>query len=273
VPYGKGYDHLADADAAIRTVSQLAGLRLLLLAWAWVGALSALDAFAYGGGVGSLGLIRLADLIQAGDHGTASIAHRWLSLVAELVRGTLTLAIFGHFIIGTLRLFGFNVFRNTYRPLLSETLIDFWNRFYYYFKELLAEFFFFPTYFSCFKRHPRLRVFAATVAAAGVGNVYYHVLVYLPTLAEAGASGALALMSSRVLYSSVLSVGIFVSLVRQQQRRGRALPASASGPTARIRRIAGVWLFYAIIQIWNVDPIHLTFAERTRFFTALFGLE
>jgi hypothetical protein len=42
----------------------------------------------------------------------------------------------GHMIIGTLRLFGFNVFRNTYKPLLSESILEFWNRYYYYFKEL-----------------------------------------------------------------------------------------------------------------------------------------
>ncbi|MEF8725082.1 hypothetical protein [Candidatus Accumulibacter phosphatis] len=39
-------------------------------------------------------------------------------------------------IIGTLRLFGFNVFRNTYKPLPPESILEFWNRYYYYLKEL-----------------------------------------------------------------------------------------------------------------------------------------
>jgi len=61
--------------------------------------------------------------------------------------------------------------------------------------------------------------------------------------------------------------------VRQQSARGRAgqsTPALSS--VVRLRRIAGVWLFYAIIQIWNVEPIDLTFSERTRFFLTLIGL-
>jgi hypothetical protein len=269
VPYGKGYDHLMDSDAATRARSQIAGLKLLALAWVWVGALWVLDAVVFGGGSASLGLTRLGELVAAGGGANAPIGHRWLSLVGELVRGTITLAIFGHFVIGPLRLFGFNVYRNTYKPLLSETVIDFWNRFYYYFKELLAEFFFFPTYVACFRNHPRLRIVAATLAAACLGNLYYHVLVYLPALAAAGVTGAWGLMSSRVLYTVLLAAGISVSLIRQQRIRGTR-PA-VPGPGLRVRRIAGVWLFYGIIQIWNVDPITLTFTERTRFFLSLFG--
>jgi hypothetical protein len=35
VPYGKGYDYLSDTDTTNRARSQLAGLRLLVLAWIW----------------------------------------------------------------------------------------------------------------------------------------------------------------------------------------------------------------------------------------------
>jgi hypothetical protein len=230
-----------------------------------------MDVVLYGNSPISIGLIRLRTLISA--PAAVSVADRWLILMLELVIRTLGLAIFGHFIIGTLRLFGFNVFRNTYKPLLSESLVDFWNRFYYYFKELLVEFFFFPTYGRYFKHRPRLRLFAATAAAACVGNVYYHVLVYLPELARAGAFGALGLMSSRVFYSFLLALGIFVSLVRQQRARGAsAQQIQVVSAATRVRRIAGVWLFYAIIQIWNVEPIDLTFGQRTRLFLSLFGL-
>jgi len=61
----------------------------------------------------------------------------WVGLYLELVWETLSLAAKGHVWIGVLRLFGFNVFRNTYKPLLAETVVDFWNRYYYYFKELM----------------------------------------------------------------------------------------------------------------------------------------
>jgi hypothetical protein len=48
----------------------------------------------------------------------------------------------------------------------------------------------------------------------------------------------------------------------------------SAGPLClrRLRAIAGVWLFYALIHIWNVQPVTLGFAQRGRFFLSLFGL-
>src|SRR5205085_6867278 len=98
----------------------------------------------------------------------------WASLLSHYIVAVLTMAVYGHYIIGYCRVAGFNALRNTYRPLEATTIADFWNRYYYYFKELLADFFFFPTYMRYFKTYPRLRVFAATFAAATVGNWLYH---------------------------------------------------------------------------------------------------
>ena len=69
----------------------------------------------------------------------------WLSLYLELIWETLSLAAKGHVWVGVIRLFGFNIFRNTYKPLLAQTVVEFWNRYYYYFKELMMECFFLPT--------------------------------------------------------------------------------------------------------------------------------
>ena len=99
----------------------------------------------------------------------------------------LRLAVKGHLIVGFLRLYGFNVFRNTYKPLLAESIVEFWNRYYYYFKELLVTFFFMPTFTGPAKRlrhWPRLRLLAAVFAAAFVGNVYYHVIKESEALAQ-----------------------------------------------------------------------------------------
>ncbi len=86
----------------------------------------------------------------------------------------LTLSIWGHIIIATCRMAGFKALRNTWSPLQSKTIAEFWNRYYYYFKELLVEFFFYPTFLRFFKTKPRLRMFMATMAAAGLGNMLYH---------------------------------------------------------------------------------------------------
>src|SRR6187431_953360 len=88
----------------------------------------------------ALNLPHLRELIASPD--AFRLPTAWLSIFLELFAVTLELAASGHMVIGCLRLFGFNVFRNTYKPLLAQSIVDFWNRFYYYFKELLVEFFF-----------------------------------------------------------------------------------------------------------------------------------
>ena len=279
VPYGKGYDHLerqraASAESLART--QLAGLKLVVLALLWVVARRLLSVGLRGRpGVGLLTYLQpyaleippLGVLIA---EGSPSLSVAWLGLFVELVDATLVLAISGHLIIGYLRLFGFDVFRNTYKPLLAQSIVDFWNRYYYYFKELLAEFFFFPTYVSYLKAYPRLRIVAATMAAAALGNVYYHALRDVELLVGAGAAGAWRLLAPRMLYALLLGAGISISMLRERRRRGG--DAVAANPMRVLRRIAGVWLFYGLIHIWSVEPLALTFAQRTSFFLSLFGL-
>jgi len=57
---------------------------------------------------------------------------------------------------------------------------------------------------------------------------------------------------------------------REQRRRGATAATPASMPT-RIRRIAGVWTFFALISIW-ADASSATFGQRVEFFVSLFGL-
>jgi len=283
VPYGKGYDHLIRAgahDPQARARSALAGIKLLVLVWVWTAARFALALLVYGEDVRGLGdavagytlsVPHLREIIAR--PGSVALPLAWLSMFLELVDVTLAYASWGHMVIGALRLFGYNVFRNTYKPLLSKSLVDFWNRFYHYFKEVMVEFFFLPTYVSWFKTRPRLRIFAAIMSAAFLGNVYYHALLDAGTLVPLGLAEAWARVGPRSFYCFLLGAGIFVSMLREQERRG-APPATADAgsPLRSLRQIAGVSLFYAVIHIWNVPPSTLTFTQRTAFFLSLLGL-
>lgn len=73
---------------------------------------------------------------------------------------------------------------------------------------------------------------------------------------------------SRMFYCFLLAFGIFVSMLRQQGRGGRAV---ASGKANRVRRIAGVWTFFGLIFIWNVKS-GASFTDRTHFFFGLFRI-
>ena len=279
VPIGKGFDHLVRHEARSDETfarAQLAGVKLLVLALLWSGARRLMAGFVYGepespitqmlGGC-VLRVPRLDDLLEQRVHAPLLVA--WGSLYVELVREVLKHAAQGHVVVGVLRLLGFNVFRNTYKPLLAESIVEFWNRYYYYFKELLVDFFFFPTFVRYVRGWPRVRIVVATFAAAFAGNLYYHALKQDALVLEGDLGAAWIALHSRVLYCLLLAAGISVSMLREQRRRGRV--EAPRGGLARATRIAGVWTFFAILHIWSVGA-SASFTQRTRFFLSLLGL-
>jgi hypothetical protein len=280
-PIGKGADYLSRCEAKTPDAyarSILAALKLLLLMLLLDLFRQVLAAILYGdprnsftallGGY-NLAFPRLSDI--AAGKTQASLITTWLAVYLELIWETLRHAIPGHKWVALLRLCGFNVFRNTYKPLLAESVLDFWNRYYYYFKELLLEFFFFPTYLRYFRTWPKLRIFAAIFAAAFVGNMYYHFLQARVSLAEGQVLEVAESMSPRMIYCFLLTVGIYVSTLRQQHRRGQSEHVnSTTGGFIKLRHIAGVWTFFSLINLWNTRTITST-PERIRFFFSLFG--
>lgn len=280
-PYGKGFDFLSKFEAKDELAlakSQLAGIKLILLAQVWKIVQKLLEALIYGpatnlteklGGI-TLGIPKLGELTSLGSK--APFIHSWLSIYLELFIQVLHHAAHGLVIIGFLRFFGFNVFRNTYKPLLAESIIEFWNRYYYYFKELLANFFFMPTFMQLgkvLKNQPKLRLFAAVFAAAFVGNMYYHIIKHIAPLALSNGWAPLLAFRSRAFYCFLLALGIFISMLREQKRAGQARPNSH---LSRYSRIFGVWTFFSLIFIWNVRGT-TSFTTRSEFFLHLFGLE
>lgn len=274
-PYGKGFDYLAQHEARSAEAwarSQLAGVKLLVLAQIWRGVMLAMAALVYGEpgplhrllGGWSLGVPRLDRLLLG--TATASPLLGLTSLWLDLVWRTLKLAVKGHNIVGVLRLCGYRVFRNTYKPLLAESVLEFWNRYYWYFKELLVEFFFYPT-FARSRGPVWLRTGLAVFTAAFAGNMYYH-LIQESTLLVRGDAGKLwLLLHARLVYCLLLATGIWISMLRERNRRGRA---DRTGVPRRLLRIAGVWAFYVLIHVWGA-PVAATFAQRNRFLFSLFG--
>lgn len=279
-PYGKGLAYLSQCEAKTTEAlarSQLAGIRLLLLAVLWRLVLTAFNALFHGDtnwlgralGGWTAGIPELQDLLQPGARTPWLWA--WLSIYANLITDVLRLAVKGHLIVGFLRLYGFNVFRNTYKPLLAESIVEFWNRYYYYFKELLVTFFFMPTFTGPAKRlrhWPRARLLAAVLAAAFVGNVYYHVIKESEALVQGQIWQVLDAQGPRMFYCLLLAMGIYVSMLREQGRRGVAPQA---GMPRRVWRMAGVWTFFSLISIWNTGG-GASFETRVRFFGSLWGL-
>ncbi len=281
-PYGKGYDYLKAQktdDTCELAQTRLAGLKLFLLAWVWTKALFFFNAVVSGSRAPYIGrlpdgwsltLPSLTNAIAGGPE-VYGMGSCWLTLLAEFIRATLRLAITGHVVIGVLRLAGFRVFRNTYKPLLATTVVDFWNRYYYYFKELLVEFFFYPVFIATSGRPRPVRIALAVLAAASFGNLYFHLVRDYQDYFLHGPWTLLDRAAGRIIYCAALGIGIVVSMLREQHRRGAMAPA---GPrwAAALRGMAGVWLFFSLLQVWQVGLDTLTLGDRWRFFLGLFGI-
>ncbi len=277
-PYGKGHDYLSRCEAQTNdelTRSQLSGIKLLMLGACWNVASQLMQNSFYGAdsflAAQGAGVPELSVMVNHGA--TANIGLSWASLYCEFLYQVLDHAAEGHQIVGILRLFGFNVFRNTYKPLLAESILEFWNRYYYYFKEIMSTFFFMPVFMQTgklLKNWPTVRLFSAVFSAAFLGNMYYHILKKTDLIVAGQVFEAVYSLRSRFFYCFLLAVGIFVSMWRIQRRHNQPLSTAL---WARGMRMFGVWTFFSLIYIWNVSVKNGgDFSTRVAFFFNLFGI-
>ncbi len=265
-PYGKGGAFLRKHQAKTAeelAVTQLKGVKLLV----WAMFLALLSKVLHGLFELQLGIPKPDIAYAAFAQGNPlPIWTSWASIIWATFGGALSLAIAGHKIIALARIAGFRLPRNTWRPLESRTLAEFWNRYYYYFKELLVEFFFFPTFLKVFRKHPRLRVFFATFMAAGVGNALYHFLRDIHYVATMGWRPAIESYASYLLYCTILAIGIGISQARTSA--GRKLSTTFPGS---LRSVLCVWGFFVLLYVFGDETRNFALRDRFSFFASLFG--
>ncbi|MBF0502284.1 MAG: hypothetical protein HQM09_19240 [Candidatus Riflebacteria bacterium] len=256
VPFPKGEANLRKIEAKspldLATV-QLKGLKLMLWSSLLLLVFSLFDQIVFGAHgfidpflQGLPVLPRLNNVIHqylVGKVFPRSIC--WMVLVANFLRILLDVSSFGGTFVATCRMCGFNALRNTYKPLEAKSIAEFYNRVYYYFKELLVDFFFYPTYFRFFKQHPRLRIFFATFAAAGFGNALFHFLRDITLIIKLGLWNALAGFQTYLLYCVILGTAIGVSQLRSIGR-----PPQNRGFLSTVF----VLFFYCLIMVLD-DPL------------------
>jgi hypothetical protein len=266
-PFPKGSSYLRRIEAKNPeqlAIAQLKGLKLLawsivldlLLYWVYMPLVHGYLNVPYYEFVFHLSLIRAPFKWYMG----------WASLIAEFLERMVEFSIFGHRIIAVCRMAGFLALRNTWRPLASRSIAEFWNRYYYYFKELLADCFFYPAFLRYFKNWGRWRLFAATVAAAGFGNALFHFFRDLNYVDDLGFWKALVGFQSYIFYTAVLSVGIGISQMRQPKTenvgwlRGRVLPPLY------------VSAFFCLLRIFDYTFKRYPISESFRFLAHLLNL-
>ncbi|KRQ03634.1 hypothetical protein [Bradyrhizobium manausense] len=267
-PFGKGLSYLRRFEAKTSeelAVTQLKGVKLA----AWV-LILAIGKICFGELVhGQLRLPMFDDnLLQylAGHPQPRLVG--WASVVVFFVDDLLSMTVFGGVIVATARLAGFRLLRNTYRPLQSATLAEFWNRYYFYYKELLVDHFFYPTFVRCFRGHRRLRMFFATFAAACIGNLLFHFIRDIHFVGEMGLWRAVVGEQSHAFYTFVLAVSVGLSQMRR-------VPQPAPRGWLRGRLLPCLWVsgFFCVIHIFDapLDREHSLW-QRAEFLFYLLGV-
>ena len=300
IPYGKGAAYLKQTEANTAETlarTQLSGLKLLiwacylnlfasslhLLAYGWVTESHELLSLRLANG--SLLLLLKNQLLWGSEIPISSLAiaeyktafsavlmnnplntsQNWTSLTLHFYFTVLNLCVVTHTFVAVIRMCGYNVLRNCYRPLTSISIAEFYNRLFYYFKELLVEFFFYPAFFRYFKKHPKLRLYFATMSAAFFGNFLFHFMLDIPFTVNHGFFASLWHYQSYFFYTFVLGNAIFISQ-SLHQRFGHHFQTGAP------RVISTLWVlfFFTVMSIFvETEP----FLDNVNYFLHLFNLK
>jgi hypothetical protein len=265
-PFPKGATYLRRIEAQDSqqlAVTQLKGLKLL--AWSLLISLFARYYMDIVHNYLALPTFR-AEFFRSVHHTADPWYVCWASLLSEFFEEIMTISIWGHRFIACCRMAGFNALRNTYRPLSSRTIAEFWNRYYFYFKELLVDVFFYQVFLNFFKKRKKLRIAVATFAAAGFGNAFYHFIRDLKYIAELGLWRALAAYHVYLVYCFVLAAAITIS---QMRKRG---PAPSGFFRGHVVPVFCVVLFYCLLHVFDYTERTYPVTEHLRFFAHLFNL-
>lgn len=268
-PFGKGLSYLAKFDAKTPeelAVTQLKGLKLACWTLLLAVCFRTFEKLVHG----YMGLPAFDNTFLQYVAGAAYPRYLcWASLVAYFFEDVLGMATWGGAIVACARMAGFRLLRNTYRPLESRTLVEFWNRYYFYYKELLVDHFFYPVFLRCFRSNRRLRMFFATFMAACVGNLLFHFVRDIHFVVELGWWKALSGEASHAFYTFLLAVGVGISQMRSSRRergqgwlRDRALP------------FLWVMMFFCVLHVFDapLDRVH-SIGQRADFFSYLLGID
>ncbi|WP_136661695.1 hypothetical protein [Nitratireductor sp. XY-223] len=266
-PIGKNFGYLSKFEAhdpSELAVTRLKALKLVV----WAGILNGIYFLAAHviHGAAAVPTLQEAILLQAGGQ-EASLGVRWTSLLSNYFLDLLLISVWGHAIVAVVRMVGYRIPRNTWNPMASRSISEFWNRYFFYFKELLVDFFFYPAFLRFFKKQPRLRIAFATLCAAGFGNFLYHFMRETYVFAYTPNVETLPKFYNAGFYSLVLATGLIVSQLRGHR------PKPEDGFYAyHVRPRLGVMAFFCLLKIFDDITGVGTLGERFAFLFRLFGV-
>jgi hypothetical protein len=262
----KGPSYLQKFEA--ESPGQLAAVRLRALKLiVWATLLAFVCRTLEGGVYGIAALPTLPDAIAATvDGDLPGRAFGWMILFKTFVLNVISLGALVHTLVAVIRICGYGIPRGMARPLSARTIAEFWNRYLFYFKELLVDFFFYPAFVRFFKKQPKLRIAIATFSAAFIGNLLFSVISQSHLFAEIGIVETLRTFDSYAVYALALSLALIASQLRARKPR----PEDGFLRYQVVPRM-GVIGFFCVAQIFADESFSTSLAERAGFLAYLMG--
>jgi hypothetical protein len=196
-----------------------------------------------------------------------------MTLTVSFTERLLNVTVWGGVLVACARLAGFSALRNTYKPLQSKSIADFWGRHYYYFKELMADFFFYPTFARYFKKSKKLRMMFAAFAAAGLGNFMVQLLSQYDDIGERGLWGAAVHQHVYAFYCVCLALGVGLSQVLEVQKPRAGASAAARVGAASFASVlftrARVIAFFGLLSLVAFPEPDRNLLDYLRFYAHL----
>lgn len=195
-----------------------------------------------------------------------------VTTMLDLVRWTMLWAGVVHFKVGIWRICGYRMDPYIHRPWASTNMVVLWTRFTYHYREFLVRAFYYPVFFRFFKKRRYLRVFVATMAAAGMGNmVWGHVTEGL-FYRGLEFDNILAVLRTWP-YFLLLGLGISFSAMYLMWRKRTRKPWTLD--RWLITDIAAVYItlqYYALIRIFSHPAPNGTIWDSCRLLLRGFGI-
>ena len=189
----------------------------------------------------------------------------WYHILSKPMAFFLIIAGNGHFFVSIIRMAGFNIYRNTYKPWAALSIVDFFNRFYYYYKEVLVSLFFIPTFTRLINsKNYRISLFISAIITVFFGNAFLHLTHDVYYLNLYGFWGIIVMYKQLFLRYFACALLIAVSLIRKKR-------VNKIYRVKNFLNIVFIYILFSIINVWDLKN-GLSLNDFMKLVLHLFGI-
>ena len=192
----------------------------------------------------------------------------WMGLFANsFIFLTVNVASLIGIMVSVARMCGFRFYRNTYKPYLANSFHDFFNRVFFFYNELLINFFFYPFWkFSKVLKLPKkTRLFLVTFFTVLIGGEIIHFMRVFRGLENLSLIDMFSIYAGRLPYFFLL--GLFSAISVVSKGKSETLPKwYIQGP-----RVFFYFALYSICTLAQSNYTRMDFVEQIKFFFYFFG--